>query len=63
MESIKYIIYDDKRYFGKIAENEERAAKNKVSEKLGKRTGMYIDKFHFKNHIGKNVFKNMILTR
>ena len=27
--------------------------KNKVSEKLGKRTGMYIDKFHFKNHIGK----------
>ena len=27
--------------------------KNKVSEKLGKRTGMYIDRFHFKNHIGK----------
>ena len=27
--------------------------KNKVSEKLGKRRGMYIDRFHFKNHIGK----------
>ena len=53
MESIKYILYDDNCYLGKFAENEERAAKNKVSEKLGKRTGMYIDRFHFKNHIGK----------
>ena len=53
MESIKYILYDDNCHLGKYAENEERAAKNKVSEKLGKRTGMYIDKFHFKNHIGK----------
>ena len=53
MESIKYILYDDNCHLGKFAENEERAAKNKVSEKLGKRTGMYIDRFHFKNHIGK----------
>ena len=28
-------------------------SKKVANTKLGKRTGMYIDKFHFKNHIGK----------
>ena len=63
MESIKYILYDDNCHLGKFAENEERAAKNKVSEKLGKKTGMYIDKFHFKNHIGKECVQKSLQDR
>ena len=53
MESIEYILYDDNCHLGAYAENEERVHKNEVTEKLGKRTGMYIDKFHFANHVGK----------
>lgn len=53
MNSIKIILYDDNCHLGAFAENEERASKNEVTEKMGKRTGMFIDKFHFVNHVGK----------